>query len=97
MSGSSVAEPRKPKNGSTRAHHLVPSVVPEASLTPEARQVRAATLVATAVRRALGRPGALGTSQRSSGSSRLDSRADERLTGPRQSGASPEGEKRGDQ
>lgn len=93
MSRASIAEPRKPEPGSTRAHYLVPSVVPEASLTPEARQVRAATLVATALRRALGRPGALGNPQRSPESSRLDSRVDERLTGPRQSGASPDGEK----
>lgn len=92
----SVAEPSKPERGSIRAHQLVPSVVPEASYTPEVRQVRAATLVAIAIRRALGRPGALRPPQRSSESSRLDSRADERLTGPRQSGASPGGEKRGD-
>lgn len=60
------------------------------------RQERAAELLARAVRRHFGRPGSRPVEHRSSPFSPLDSRVDDRLSGPLGSGSFPDGQKRGD-
>lgn len=65
----------------------------EHAMSAQERRERAALLVAAALRRALKRPGSSAGVQRFSPPSLLDSRVDERLTGPRQLGAFPGGEK----